>query len=335
MSLRNDVISQIIHERQFDAIKDYVDIVHPNNPKVVIEQYDGTVMRLYPSGGCAHIMIPKELTVTQECGLATALSTGSIFDDLANVENNTKYIQMRTLPMNALANRGCEAPCGMKPVVAATVGTMDDETGHAEVTDADISNGIHLVKDLMDHKEKHNDVNDVVDRYLGASDHAELPQEIKVNTYDMKKDLEDVDDVTDEDELNDDDYEEIEIEDDDDDATEDKFEQEGFLLKKPKKLKPIPRDIVAYITSEMNAIRDANDQAMLSGYTCSKLELVDFYLNIIDTNDTRYVVPHSRDYLVQMQNDLNRLLTQILQIKPINRNDRVWKANVTAPDNWR
>lgn len=111
--------------------------------------------------------------------------------------------------------------------------------------------------------------------------------------------------------------------------------QEGFLSKKPKKLKPIPRDIVPYITVEMNAIRDSNDQAMLSGYTCSKLELVDFYLNVIDTNDERYIVPHTRQYLVQLQNDLNRLLTQILRIKPINKSDRVWQVNVNYPENWR
>lgn len=111
--------------------------------------------------------------------------------------------------------------------------------------------------------------------------------------------------------------------------------QEGLFHKKPKKLKPIPRDIVPYITVEMNAIRDSNDQAMLSGYTCSKLELVDFYLNVIDTNDERYIVPHTRQYLVQLQNDLNRLLTQILRIKPINKSDRVWQVNVNYPENWR
>lgn len=111
--------------------------------------------------------------------------------------------------------------------------------------------------------------------------------------------------------------------------------EEAFISKRPKKLKPIPRDVVAYITVEMNAIQDSNDQAMLSGYTCSKLELVDFYLNVIDTNDERYIVPHSRQYLIQMQNDLNRLLTQILKIRPVNKNDRVWQVNVNYPEGWR
>ena len=113
-------------------------------------------------------------------------------------------------------------------------------------------------------------------------------------------------------------------------------QQEGFLTKKPKRLKPIPRDTIAYITVELNAIRDDNDQVMLAGYTCSKLELVDFYLNCIDTQDDRYIVPHSRQYLVQMQNELNALLTKILQVRPMNKMNRIWKPGVTLPDNvWR
>jgi len=110
---------------------------------------------------------------------------------------------------------------------------------------------------------------------------------------------------------------------------------EGFLSRKPKKLKPIPRDTVAYITTEMHAIRDSNDQAMLSGYTCSKIELVDFYITALDTQDPRYIVPHTRQYLEQMSKDLDSLLTQILNIRPVNRNDRVWRVNVNYPEGWR
>ena len=110
------------------------------------------------------------------------------------------------------------------------------------------------------------------------------------------------------------------------------YQESHAVLVKPKKLKPIPRDVVAYIITQKNMIRDSNDQAMLSGYCCSKLELVDFYLNCLDTNDYRYIVPHNRQYLVQMQNDLNRCLQEILRIKPINRLDRVWRVNVTYPE---
>lgn len=103
--------------------------------------------------------------------------------------------------------------------------------------------------------------------------------------------------------------------------------QEGFFTKKPKKLKPIPRDIIPYITVSMNDIHDANDQAMLSGYTCSKIELVDFYITIIDTQDARYIVPHNRPYLEMMKRELERLLSEILKIRPINRSDQIWRVN--------
>lgn len=140
-----------------------------------------------------------------------------------------------------------------------------------------------------------------------------------------------------------DDDTEIEVEDDDAEGEEEVEEcgdtnvtairndngvyEEGFLSKKPKKLKPIGRDVVAYITVEMNAIHSSNDQAMLAGYTCSKIELVDFYLTCIDTQDARYIVPHNKQYLEQMKKDLENLLAQILRIRPINRTEQIWRVN--------
>ena len=103
--------------------------------------------------------------------------------------------------------------------------------------------------------------------------------------------------------------------------------EEGFLSKKPKKLKPIGRDVVAYITCEMNDIHSANDQAMLAGYTCSKIELVDWYITVLDTNDPKYLVPHTRQYLVTMKAQLESLLAQILKIRPINRSEQIWRVN--------
>lgn len=121
---------------------------------------------------------------------------------------------------------------------------------------------------------------------------------------------------------------------DDKEYNEDMYE-EAFISKKPKKLKDLKaRETITYITVELNNVRDSNDQALLSGYICSKLELVDFYINCLDTQDARYVVPHSRTYLVQFQSDLNRLLTQVLRIKPVRKQDRVWQVSVNYPEGW-
>ena len=103
--------------------------------------------------------------------------------------------------------------------------------------------------------------------------------------------------------------------------------QEGFFTKQPKKLKPIGRDVVAYITCEMNDIHSSNDQAMLAGYTCSKIELVDWYITVLDTQDPKYIVPHTRQYLITMKAQLESLLTQILKIRPINRSEQIWRVN--------
>lgn len=112
--------------------------------------------------------------------------------------------------------------------------------------------------------------------------------------------------------------------------------QEGFLSKAPKKLKDLKmRDTISYITLEIADIKDVNDAQILSGYVCSKLEITDFYISCVDNNDPKYIVPHTRPQLVQFQNDLNRLLTQILKIRPVNRADRTWMINVNYPENWR
>lgn len=153
---------------------------------------------------------------------------------------------------------------------------------------------------------------------------------------DMDEDDDDEDDDAEDSDDDEDDDEDDEDEDNDENEDEDEIVEEGFISKRPKKLKPLKaRETVSYITVELNAIRDANDQAMLSGYICSKLELVDFYINCLDTQDDRYVVPHNRAYLVQFQTDLNRLLTQVLAIKPINKQDRLWQVNVNYPEGWR
>ena len=157
------------------------------------------------------------------------------------------------------------------------------------------------------------------------------PEEVSSEFEDDDSDEDDDDDDTALDNESEEDDKDDES-DDDEEAEEDEEFNESYVMeglfgsKQPKKLKPIPRSIISYITVEINAIKDTNDQAMLAGYTSAKLELVDFYLNCIDTQDPRYIVPHNRQYLVQMQTELNDLLKRILQIRPYNKFDRVWGA---------
>ena len=48
------------------------------------------------------------------------------------------------------------------------------------------------------------------------------------------------------------------------------------MFNRPKKLKRISYDTVAYIQIETEAIRDYNDKQMISSYCISKLEMVNY-----------------------------------------------------------
>lgn len=54
------------------------------------------------------------------------------------------------------------------------------------------------------------------------------------------------------------------------------------MFNKPKKLKKIPSDLVSYIQIETEAIKDANDKMMISSYCLSKLETVNWYLELLE-----------------------------------------------------
>lgn len=80
-----------------------------------------------------------------------------------------------------------------------------------------------------------------------------------------------------------------------------RYLQEKFGV---KKLKKIPRDIVAYITIEAEAIKDANDKMMIASYCLGKLEIVEWYIELLDVGSKKYVVPHDKPYLQSMRTQL-------------------------------
>lgn len=80
-----------------------------------------------------------------------------------------------------------------------------------------------------------------------------------------------------------------------------KYYQEKFGV---KKLKKIPRDLVAYITIETEAIRDANDKQMICSYTISKIELTEWYIELLDVGSKKYIVPHTKPYLESLRTQL-------------------------------
>lgn len=84
---------------------------------------------------------------------------------------------------------------------------------------------------------------------------------------------------------------------------------------KPKKLKRIPVDLVTYIQIETEAIGNYNDKQMISSYCLGKLELVNWYIELLEVGSKKYIVPQSKAYLEGVRNQLMECHKQIMGTK--------------------
>lgn len=89
-----------------------------------------------------------------------------------------------------------------------------------------------------------------------------------------------------------------------------RYLQEKFGVKKLKKL---PVDLVAYITIETESIRDANDKMMIASYCLGKIEIVEWYIELIDVGSKKYVVPHTKPYLDSVRTQLLACYKKIME----------------------
>ena len=91
------------------------------------------------------------MSVIQENSVASAIKNGTIFDDAETVSNEAKYIELTTLPNNAIVNKGKEPLKRINIILSIVVGKMDDE-GRCGQCDADLINGNNCCKDILDYK---------------------------------------------------------------------------------------------------------------------------------------------------------------------------------------
>lgn len=342
-SMTRQLLHKLMHQRQYHDVGAVSNLMRNNGYTLIVNEYAGDVPRLMKRDNFVYLLCPKNITYVQEAGIADSIENGTIFDDAEFLDDHADYVQKTVLPMNAIINKHGVEPKKLRVIIGGVVGRIGDD-GTIEITLGDMKNGENFVRDISTGTGCEH-VNKMCDHYLGMdykdpdNGHATLPTDIKRDIADLIDEIDSITDIDPDDELTDEDFELIGVEEAGDEtysnpqggyggfeAVDESYHQESFFTRHPKKLKPIPRDVVSYITVEINAIQDSNDQAMLAGYTSAKLELVDFYLNCIDTKDDRYVVPHTRQYLVQMQNELNALLRRILQIRPVNKMDRMWRG---------
>ena len=89
-----------------------------------------------------------------------------------------------------------------------------------------------------------------------------------------------------------------------------------------KKLKRIPSDLVSYIQIETEAIETSNDKMMISSYCLSKLETVNWYLELLEVGSKKYIVPQSKAYLESVRDQLVECHKEIMRTKTKKPGDR-------------
>ena len=94
---------------------------------------------------------------------------------------------------------------------------------------------------------------------------------------------------------------------------QDGYYTEFFLFKKElKRIDPVEID---YIGSKISSIQDENDRMMIISYIHHKLDLVDYYIEIMSNPKTaaRYNIPHTLPQLIKIKNTLTDYRIQALK----------------------
>ena len=85
--------------------------------------------------------------------------------------------------------------------------------------------------------------------------------------------------------------------------------------KYPKKLKRIPYDTVSYIQIEAEGIQDLNDKQMIASYCLGKLEMVNWYIDLVKSRNEKYIVPQSLTELEHIRAGLEMAYKQVMAVK--------------------
>jgi len=84
------------------------------------------------------------------------------------------------------------------------------------------------------------------------------------------------------------------------------------MFGRKKKLKKIPYDLLSYIQIEGEAIKDSNDKQMIVFYAYKKLELVEWYIELLTVGSKKYIVPQSMEQLSGIKQQLQSLIKRIM-----------------------
>jgi len=93
------------------------------------------------------------------------------------------------------------------------------------------------------------------------------------------------------------------------------------LFGRPKKLKKIPSNLLPYIQIEGEAVKNANDKHMIVSYAYRKLDIINWYIELLNNGSKKYSVPHSLDFLNGIRQQLMDIIKKIMDT-PIPKVDR-------------
>jgi spore germination protein GerM len=93
-----------------------------------------------------------------------------------------------------------------------------------------------------------------------------------------------------------------------------------------KKLKRISSEVVSYVRINGQAAKDHNDKMLAVSYAHSKLDICEWYIELLDSGSKKYVVPHTREYLVSLKNQLLAAIEEIIEapIKQSGKNSIIY-----------
>ena len=84
-----------------------------------------------------------------------------------------------------------------------------------------------------------------------------------------------------------------------------------------KNVKRIDPMTIEYIAVKLDSMRSNDDKLMLISYIYSKLDIIDYYLDLMNNPKTanRYIIPHTRNELTNMKLQLEKLKESVVNKK--------------------
>lgn len=88
------------------------------------------------------------------------------------------------------------------------------------------------------------------------------------------------------------------------------------LFNRVHRMKKIDPADIDYIGLEIENIKNNDDKMMIVSYIYNKLDIIDYYIALIDSRNAKYIIPHSREALVSMREQLDEYRKQAIAKRP-------------------